>query len=299
MVPWNSQDVQDLSMYGLNLKQWNFVNFCCIPVVTYGLLNEQVYKHFLFLHSAIRILVSKSPSVRHIRFAELALQNFVIRCHNLYGSTFNTYNIYGLLHLANDVRCLGNLDTFSAFPYENNMSTFRKYCRKPGLPLPQFFNRLTEMQLHGMSNDSDIQSRDSSSITVSMPHNDDTSCSQYRCIQFNEISLSTDVRDNCCILRDSSICLIFNIVDNGNSYRLSVKKFLEIRDFYNIGIASSSIEVYKCGMLCNDIFYINPEQVFAKCYRMPFWNSATNNEDINESTSSKYIVAAIVHTEKT
>lgn len=28
------------------------------PIVTYGILQDQVYKHFLFLHVAIRILVS-------------------------------------------------------------------------------------------------------------------------------------------------------------------------------------------------------------------------------------------------
>lgn len=97
------------------------------PIVTYGLLNKQLYTHFLFLHAAIRVLVSKSPSRQYLNFVELALQKFVLRSGNLYGSTFNSYNVHGLLHLTN-VRRLGALDSFSAFPYENNMRIFRKYC---------------------------------------------------------------------------------------------------------------------------------------------------------------------------
>jgi len=54
--------------------------------------------------------------------------------------------IYSLTHLTNDVRRLGPLNSFSAFPYENNM--FRKFCRKPGLPLQQISNRIAEMEAH-------------------------------------------------------------------------------------------------------------------------------------------------------
>lgn len=110
------------------------------PVVLYNILNEQLYKHFLFLHAAIRVLISKSPSKQHLKFAELALQKFVLRTEILYGPTFHTYNVHGLLHLTDDVKRFGNLDSFSAFPYESNMPIFRKYCRKPAQPLQQFFN---------------------------------------------------------------------------------------------------------------------------------------------------------------
>lgn len=44
------------------------------------------------------------------------------------------------------MRQLGSLDSFSAFPYENNMSNFRKYCRKTNFPLQQFSNRMAEIE---------------------------------------------------------------------------------------------------------------------------------------------------------
>ncbi|XP_076659871.1 uncharacterized protein LOC143363156 [Halictus rubicundus] len=112
------------------------------PVVTYGVLKDNVYRHFLFLHSAIRIMVSQVFVSKYLKIAEGALQQFVRRCEKFYGPTFNSYNVHGLLHLAADVRRFGTLDSFSAFPYESNMSIFRKYCRKPGQPLQQFSNRM-------------------------------------------------------------------------------------------------------------------------------------------------------------
>ncbi|XP_020298896.1 uncharacterized protein LOC109863113 [Pseudomyrmex gracilis] len=111
------------------------------------------------------------------------------------------------------------------------MAIFRKYCRKPNQPLQQFFNRMAEKQINDINDNHEIDS----SIRASMSHNSDSSNRpQYRKIQFNKISLSIDERDNCCILRDGSICIVFNIVMNNNSYLLGVKKFLEIEDFYNI-----------------------------------------------------------------
>lgn len=128
-------------------------------IVTYGLLNQEVYTHFLFFHATIRILVSVSPSKAHLMFADAALQKFAKRCENLYGATFLSYNIYCLLHLTNDVQELGPLDTFSAFPFENNMKFFLKYYRKPNLPLQQISNRLLEIKNQGVTDVCKINSR--------------------------------------------------------------------------------------------------------------------------------------------
>lgn len=267
------------------------------PVVMYGILDERLYKHFLFLHAAIRVLVSNSLLRQHLSFAELALQKFVNRSESLYGPTFNTYNVHGLLHLTSDVRRFGCLDSFSAFPYENNMSIFRKYCRKPGLPLQQFSNRMAELEVHGTSNNHDVDSF----IRVSVPYNNDSNCLQYHKIQIRNILLGIDVRDNCCILRDGSICVVFDIIVDNNSFRLGVKKFLEVRDFYDTGLVSSVFQIYKCATLNNEIFYVHPDQVHAKCYRMPFFNNtSTDDSDSDEENNletSQYIVAAIIHSE--
>lgn len=127
------QDVLDHSTR-MKYKATEFRQFLLYtgPIVTYGILKQQVYAHFLFFHVAIRILASTSSSEEYLDFADCALQKFVSRSENFYGPTFCSYNVHGLTHLTNDVRQLGPLDSFSAFPYENNMTIFRKFCRKPG-----------------------------------------------------------------------------------------------------------------------------------------------------------------------
>lgn len=136
---------------------------------------------------------------------------------------------------------------------------------------------------------------------MSLSHNNDGSNRpQYRKIQFNEITLSIDERDNCCILHDGSICIVFNIVVVNNSYRLAVtlKKFLEIDNFYDIGIVSSACRVYKCTTLSSEFFYIYLDEVNAKCYRMPFRNSMMDNDEESHLETLQYVVAVIIHSER-
>lgn len=134
--------------------------------------------------------------------------------------------------------------------------------------------------------------------------NNDINCHQFHKIQFNEISLSIETRDNCCILNDGSICIVFSIIMNDNSYRLGVKRFLQIQNFYDIGMLSSVLQIYKCSTLSNEIFYTNLDEVLAKCYRLSLWNSIStenisdsdNNEEDDSETSGN-IVAVLIHKE--
>ncbi|KAL6421675.1 hypothetical protein ACFW04_014490 [Cataglyphis niger] len=199
-------------------------------------------------------MVCNSSTRQHLSFAELALQKFIYRSEAL----------YLVQHLILTI-CFGYLESFSAFPYENNMSIFRKYCRKPGVPLQQFFNRMAEIKVHGTSNNQDVDL----SIHISMLRNNDNNCIQYRKIKFNNILLGIDIRDNC-ILRDGSICIVFNIAVDNNFFRLCIKKFLEIHDLYDIDMISFVFQIYKCATLNSEIFYVHSDQVHAKCYRILF-----------------------------
>ncbi|KAL6421442.1 hypothetical protein ACFW04_013897 [Cataglyphis niger] len=144
-------------------------------VVMYGILDQHIYTHFLFLHAAVRILVSLLSSQNYLDFADLALKKFVDRCKHFYNSTFYSYNVHGLPHFINDVQRFGPFNTFSAFPYENNMTIFRKI---------------------------------ESSIHVSIKHNASplpcisNNYLQYRKITFNNILIVLNIRDNCCILQN-------------------------------------------------------------------------------------------------
>lgn len=89
----------------------------------------------------MRCLCNNSPSEKALFFADLAVKSYVQLSAVIYDKTFLSYNIHGLLHLVDDVRTFGAADNFSAFPFKNNMTFYRKACRKPNQQLQQIVRR--------------------------------------------------------------------------------------------------------------------------------------------------------------
>ncbi|KAM0730288.1 hypothetical protein ACS0PU_004165 [Formica fusca] len=179
------------------------------------------------------------------------------------------------------------------------MSTFRKFCRKSNQPLQQMFNRMKEIQTYGSTKTHTVET----SVRVFIPYTNDTNCLRYRKITFNHLLLSTNLRDNCCILKDGSICIVCNIFKNGNSYRLGIEKFLQVDNFYTVGILLSDLQIYKCAALADEVSHITLNKIYAKGYRMPYWTSTTGESDNDDNTvnnvsdTPQNIVVAIMHNE--
>ncbi|XP_076299345.1 uncharacterized protein LOC143218187 [Lasioglossum baleicum] len=264
------------------------------PVVTCGVMNETFRFHFLLLHAAIRILVSRSLIKKHITWAEQALEQFVHSCKVHYGETFCSYNVHGLLHLVADVKKYGPLDSFSAFAYENEMMFFKKTIRKHERPLQQVWNRTEEHELHDQCNEEggDPPTDIRTPMTVS---NSSGEASPHK-IKVGNLLLSTNDRDNCCVLRDGTVCLISSIDPSGDSYKLGVKRFLSVHDFYDITIKSSALEFFECSNLSNDVVVVSVENVRAKCFRKPLFSGSENFDSELEIT--QWAVEVLAHAEE-
>ena len=70
--------------------------------------------------------------------------HFVTQAQNLYGKDFLVYNIYSLLHLADEAKEHGSLDACSAFPFENFMHKLKRLVRLGNKPMTQIVKRLCE-----------------------------------------------------------------------------------------------------------------------------------------------------------
>lgn len=114
------------------------------PVVLYNVLASPVYSNFMLLSVAMYILLSPQYCNALNEFAHTYLLSFVDRFSRLYGPEFVSYNVHGLVHISNDVKQHGNLDEFSAFPFENYLGKLKKLVRKPDNPLAQIIRRLSE-----------------------------------------------------------------------------------------------------------------------------------------------------------
>lgn len=266
----------------------------------------QGYKHFLLFHAAIRALCHSKTSSTLLYFAKLALEKFVEKCPHFYEYTFLSYNVHALLHLVQDER-LGPLDAFSAFRYENNISFFRKLYRKPHRPLQQFSFRLAEREKR-----EELRPPTYVAIKVFGRHDKGPvpqalSCViQYKKIRINcnSMFINIDSLGDRCILHDSSVCIVRNILEIDNLYYLVINKFEIADDYYNVGISSSLIGIFTCSALSKDFNVIPLHEVKSKCYIMPCWK--INNDEDSDCSSiiegdrpmiGKYIVSVLLHVE--
>lgn len=264
------------------------------PSVLHNVVTQNVYVHFLFFSCAIRILMSNVSSDEDILFAEKALRKFVILSENLYGIEFMSYNLHGLLHLANDVKLLGKLDSFSAFDFENYISEFRKFVRKPHLPLQQFVRRLHELNINAISldlNNSDSVIRASCTHKNGpLVHNVPSTCTQFKLLKVGHITYGCNERDNCCFLKNGIICIIQNIIQISTKYYFIVKRFQKVKNFYTYVIESKSLGMFECDNL-SELFIISLSVVYTKCFRIPKWSNIIGEE--NNIIKNKWVVTTM------
>jgi len=139
-----------------------------------------------------------------------------------------SYNIHNLLHLTNDVRKFGTLDIFSAFKYENYMKIIKSKIRKADRPLQQLCNRYAELKVCENINTqlSHLSGQKFHGIHSKGPLLHDYNDPQYSKIFFENCILTTEIPNNCCILKDNSIVLISNFATSvcGSVYIIG-KKF--------------------------------------------------------------------------
>ncbi len=74
------------------------------------------------------------------------LKNFVENSVILYEKSFVSYNVHGLIHLAEDVKRYGPLHHFSSFPFESFLYSIKKKVRKSEKPLKQLVQRISEIE---------------------------------------------------------------------------------------------------------------------------------------------------------
>ena len=191
----------------------------------------------------------------------------------------------------------GPVDTYSAFPYENNIKSLRRYCRKPDLPLQQISNRLAERVQKTF--------RTKSSVTIALnKHNDGPLPpgigdieGQDRHFKTPNFSLTTIMHDSCCVLKNSSVCIIANIIVRQWKHYLVVKQFDTVESFYDNYIFSSSVGVFKCSFLQPELTLVSFDDILSKCYLLPLWESRRLNDNGNEEIIKGAFVAVRISCE--
>lgn len=122
------------------------------PIVLKNIVSEDNYNLFLSLSLAVNILSSEQLHLTYNEFAKSLLLYFVSSFKILFGEDRVSYNVHGLIHLSEDVKRFGPLDSFSAFKFENELGKLKKLIRTPNKPLQQIVQRVLEKGLTLKSN---------------------------------------------------------------------------------------------------------------------------------------------------
>ena len=117
------------------------------PIVLKGIVERDVYEHFICLHVAISLLLKNNVEKNQLLFTTDLLKWFVKIAVNVYGPTFIVYNVYGLLHLCDDVLNFGtDLNEISAYKFENFMQKIKKCVKSSKNPVAQVVERCKKIK---------------------------------------------------------------------------------------------------------------------------------------------------------
>ena len=96
------------------------------------------------LSCAIRILCDPVLYKSNNKCAQDLLNSFVLQFPELYGTDSVRYCVHSLVHLPADTKLYGNLDSYSAFKFENYLHKLKSVIQPGPRPLEQLANRLAE-----------------------------------------------------------------------------------------------------------------------------------------------------------
>lgn len=123
-----------------------FLLYCGVFVVK-DILPVQLYKHFLLLSIACRILDCRNLYDRYVAHAKAYLTKFASLANEpeIYKEDALILNLHSLLHLADDIKYFNcPLTDVSAFSFENRLGKIKRFLHGGKKPLIQLCRRLQE-----------------------------------------------------------------------------------------------------------------------------------------------------------
>ena len=224
-------------------------------VVLKNNVHESIYKNFLLLKVAIRILTNEKDCSSKNELAHTFLISFFQHFGQVYGRENLVYNVHGLVHLASDVKLFGPLDNFSSFPFENFLCRLKRYVRKPCCILQQIILRIQEQSKIELQL---LESSSQKTKNTTYPYLKEehfsgpvpisTLCKQYTRVVKRNFILTTRMPNNC-IMVDDDIGLVQNILQTHAEISIVYRKFHNMSSFFDYPCHSSDIGVNKVSFI--------------------------------------------------
>lgn len=222
-----------------------FLNYSGI-VVLKGIVNDDIYHHFLLYHCSIRLLSQPLPDERNISLAENMLKDFVENFPNIYGAYSISHNVHNLLHLADCVRQFGPLSSFSAYKFECYMQQLKGNLHNSNKVLQQLRNRQLERQLLGVTNETN---------------------------KFGQFNINPkQVKNSFCLMQSGESIKVLDIRSENGEKIIHGLVCSNPTNFFVNPIDSSRIGIIKYDILEPDIKKFPFQDRISKYFRIPFDN---------------------------
>ena len=169
----------------------------------------------------------------------------------MYGKKWVSYNVHGLVHMADVARHYGPLDEVSAFPFENFLGKIKRMVLSPVLPLQQVVKRLSESDSQVRANVDELEHDVFQKQHVDGPLPPGVQL----CRQFKEYHspgegyVVTTRTGNNCILVNNSVAFARNFLLIEGSHKVVFQKFHSMEPFYVYPADSTLIGIYKVSRL--------------------------------------------------
>lgn len=265
-----------------NLRNWKATEFRLFVLYTgvqvlRGVLSPEMYKHFLQFHAAIYILSSDNATDEWVSMADGLLKEFVATIPVHYSRKFLHYNPHSLMHLADDVKLFGPLDSMSAFPFENFMSSIKRLLQTHYKELEQVAKRLTEMS----KVDSEVvsclsaangslkprQMHDGGPTVAELYFNQ--SFTQYKVLETPQYTVKLNQRDSFFLGKEKNIFFVRNIILWNKSFFVICSEFAKKESVYKYPFDSALLDIFRVSRLKADLKLVSLNQLARKCVSLP------------------------------
>ncbi|KAL7290498.1 hypothetical protein TKK_0015272 [Trichogramma kaykai] len=175
------------------------------------------------------------------------------------------------------------------------------HLRNHPKPLQQFANRLREKQ--GIQH-IQLDKSSSNNPKVSIRHAGGPipfeltsySYKQFKKYEDDNFCFVVDDHNNYCQIKDdSSLCKIEDILLVNDQVIVAIKRYSITEDVFESPIRSSSVGIFKCSKLSNELHMVLITDVSCKCYRMPVWKNFSKKHS-SDIIDEEYIMSTLLHT---
>lgn len=259
-------------------------------VIFKSILPEHIYKHFLRLCLAVRLISCRTyvQNDNLKRLARVMLLEYFKEFINYYGSESIVSNIHNVIHIMDDVDHLGSLTENSTYPFENYLREMKLRTQASSMPIQQITRRIIELSF-----DSDNKSLHSKYIhpelkkwTPELKYEIVESKKMSQKFKFIRISpnvfISTrKIGDSWFITLDKKIVQMKYAFVKGNSFFVCGNELKYKTNYFTEPYSSHFTDVYLCNQEKNENSVHRIESIKSKMMCIP--------------TENQYVLIPILH----